>query len=279
MSFGYKTILVHFDSTARAAQRLSLAARLADEFDAHLVAVYSVVSPLYSEPFVADGGAFVAQELLRFQERKNSEAKARFEKAQASITRQIEWRIAAGDPAAVVNEQARYADLVVVGQYDPDQNNDTQPDFVGRVILGCARGVLVVPYAGDFPSVGKRPMVAWNAGREAARAVGAAMPLLRRAESVHINSFNAKANKGGHGDLVGADIATYLARQGVKAEVSATAAHDIDVGNQILSRAEDNNIDLVVMGGYGHSRAFEFIMGGSTRTILQSMTVPVLFAH
>jgi nucleotide-binding universal stress UspA family protein len=279
MSFGYKTILAHFDSTERAAARLRLAAAVADDFDAHLAAVYSIMSPLYSEPFVADGGAFVAQELLRFQERKDADAKAAFDRVAPTLGRAVEWRTEAGDPAAVLNEQARYADLTVIGQYDNDQPNDTTPDFIGRVIMGSGRPTLVVPYAGEFKSVGRRVMVSWNASREAARAVSSAMPILRRAEEVQVTTFNARPGRGGHGDLPGADIATFLARHGVKANVSGSTSKDVDIGNMILSRADDFQCDLIVMGGYGHSRAFEFVMGGATRTLLESMTVPVLFAH
>jgi nucleotide-binding universal stress UspA family protein len=193
MSFGYRTILAHFDATERAPLRLRAAARLAEDFDAHLAAVYGVMSPLYSEPFVADGGAFVAQELLRFQERKDVEARAAFDRLSASLPRPCEWRSASGDPATVVNEHGRYADLIVLGQYDDDQPNDVTPDFVGRVIMGSGRPVLVVPYAGDLPTLGTRPMVAWNASREAARAVSSAMPLLRRADEVHVTTFEPGA--------------------------------------------------------------------------------------
>lgn len=279
MSFGYKTILAHFDSTPRAGDRLRVAATLADDFDAHLTAVYSIMSPLYSEPFVADGGAFVAQELLRFQERKDAEARAAFDQVAPSLGRQAEWRAEAGDPATVVNEHGRYADIIVVGQFDEDQANDTTPDFIGRVIMGSGRPVLVVPYTGWTAPIGRRPMVSWNASREAAHAVTAAMPLLRRAQEVQVTTFNARAGRGGHGDVPGADIATYLARHGVKANVSGSTSKDVDIGNQILSRADDFQADLIVMGGYGHSRAYEFVMGGATRTLLESMTVPVLFAH
>lgn len=279
MSFGYRTLLTHFDTTPRSSKRLMLASSLAESFEAHLTAIYSVMSPLYTEPFVSDGGAFIAQELIRLQQRKDSEARARFDEVSRQSGRPIEWCQADGNPAAVVNEYGRCADLIVLGQYDPDQANDITPDFIGRVILGSGRPVLVVPYAGDFQSIGKRPMVAWNGGREAARAISAAMPLLRRAEMVQVNAFDVRSNRGAQGDLPGADIATYLSRHGVKANVSTSTGRDVDIGNQMLSRAEDENIDLIVMGGYGHSRAFEFIMGGTTRTLLESMTVPVLFAH
>jgi nucleotide-binding universal stress UspA family protein len=279
MSFGYKTILAHFDSTERAGARLEAAASIANDFDAHLVAAYSIMSPLYSEPFVADGGAFVAQELLRFQERKDAEARAAFDKLVPTLGRQVEWRSEAGDPATVLNEHGRYADLIVVGQYDEDQTNDTTPDFIGRVIMGSGRPVLVIPYTGASASIGKRVMVSWNASREAARAVSSSLPLLRRAQDVQVTTFNARAGRGRHGDVPGADIATFLARHGVKANVSGSTSKDVDIGSMILSRADDFQSDLIVMGGYGHSRAFEFVMGGATRTLLESMTVPVLFAH
>jgi nucleotide-binding universal stress UspA family protein len=279
MSFGYKTILAHFDSTERAPARLQAAAALAEAFDAHLAAVYSIMSPLYSEPFVADGGAFVAQELLRFQERKDAEARAAFDRVAPGLGRPVEWRAAAGDPATVVNEHGRYADLIVLGQYDEDAANDVTPDFIGRVIMGSGRPVLVLPYAGEIGPIGRRPMIAWNASREAARAVSSSMPLLRRADEVQVTTFNARAGRGGHGELPGADIATFLARHGVKANVSGTTSKEVDTGNQILSRADDFRADLIVMGGYGHSRAYELVMGGATRTLLESMTVPVLFAH
>jgi nucleotide-binding universal stress UspA family protein len=139
--------------------------------------------------------------------------------------------------------------------------------------------VLVVPYTGEFATIGRRPMVAWNARREAARAVSSAMPLLRQAQEVQVTTFNARAGRGGHGDMPGADIAAFLARHGVKTTVSGSSSKDVDIGNQMLSRTDEFQADLLVMGGYGHSRAYEFVMGGATRTLLESMTVPVLFAH
>lgn len=279
MSHGYKTILVHYDSTARAAKRLTLASLIADEFEAHLVAANSIVSPLYSEPFVADGGAFIAQELLRFQERKDAGAKTSFEQTIANLGRKVEWRTSVGDPASAINEQARYADLVVLGQYDRSDVNDVTSDFIGRVLMHSGRPVLVLPFAGEFTAMPSRPMIAWNASREAAHAVTEALPLLQRAKEVQIAVFNARAGRGGHGDIPGADLATFLARHGVTSTVSTSGVSDVDTGNQILSRAADFQSDLIVMGGYGHSRAYEFVVGGSTRTLLETMTVPVLLSH
>ncbi|MFZ9408466.1 MAG: universal stress protein [Burkholderiaceae bacterium] len=279
MTHAYKTLLTHFDSTPRAEIRLRLAARLAADFEAHLCVTYTVLSPMYAEPFMGDGSAYMAQEMLKFQDRRDHEAKARFDAVATSIAVMPEWRKEEGDPVSVMVQHSRYADLMIVGQHIVGQANDTTPEFVARLILGSSCPVLVVPYAGSFDDLGKRPLLAWNASRESARAASAALPLLQRAASVQVVSFDARPGQGGHGDLPGADIATWLARHQVKTTVSTTRAHDVDAGNQILSRAADENSDLIVMGGYGHSRAFEFVMGGATRTVLSAMTVPVLFAH
>jgi nucleotide-binding universal stress UspA family protein len=172
---------------------------------------------------------------------------------------------------------ARYADLVVVGQPDEKDASGVEPDFVGRLLLAAGRPVLVVPYAGSFADTGKRVLVAWNASREATRALTDSIPLLREAEAVHVIAFDPAA--AAHGEVPGADIGLYLARHGIKVTVSQQSAPDVDVGNQLLSRAADLNADLIVMGAWGHSRLQELVMGGVTQTILQSMTVPVLLSH
>ena len=279
MSHGYKTILSQFDSTAQAVRRLDAAATLARDFDAHLAVVYTVATRIYGDPFIIDGSALIAQDLVRLRDQKEADAKAAFDKAVGRLDRPVEWRSDDGDPARVVCEQGRYADLIVLGQYERDAASDTDPDFIGRVVLGSGRPVLVIPYAGHFPVIGRRVLVAWNASRESARAVDASLPLLRRASDVQIVSFNARPGRGGHGEVPGADIGLFLARHGVKATVSTSGSHDVDVGNLILSRAADFGSDLIVMGGYGHTRAYEFVLGGATQTLLESMTVPVLYAH
>jgi nucleotide-binding universal stress UspA family protein len=137
--------------------------------------------------------------------------------------------------------------------------------------------VLLIPYAGDFPAVGKRVLVAWNAGREATRAITDAIPILREAQQVDVIAFNPKDAP--HGEVPGADVGLYLARHGIKVNVSQQTAEDVDVGNQLLSRAADLDVDLIVMGAYGQPRMKELVLGGATRTVLKSMTVPVLMSH
>ncbi len=122
-------------------------------------------------------------------------------------------------------------------------------------------------------------MVAWDASREAARAVSDALPILERASSVAVVSVNPRSRDFGHGDVPGADIALHLARHGVKVDVQRIETRDLDVGNALLSHVASESADLLVMGGYGHSRLREMVLGGATRTILGEMTVPVLMSH
>ncbi len=138
--------------------------------------------------------------------------------------------------------------------------------------------VLVVPFIGLKWGFGQRPIIAWNASREAARAVKNAMPFLEPADIVDVVTFHPREGRDVHGELPGADIALHLARHGIQVDVQRLEGDDIDVGNALLSHAADRDSDLLVTGCYGHSRLREWGLGGATRTILRSMTVPVVMA-
>ncbi|HEX7055417.1 MAG TPA: universal stress protein [Burkholderiales bacterium] len=274
----YRTIVVHLGADPRRRERLELAAGLAASFDAHLVGLFALSELLV--PFVLTGNAGpVIESEMRRREEIAAQAKGELEAVAARLGARAEWRLAEGSPLLAVRQSARYADLLVVGQRDRDAApGESMPGyFVEELVLGAGRPVLVVPYAGRFPRVGTRVLVAWNASREAARAVSDALPLLKRATWVEVVAFEPE-RMGDHGAEPGADIALYLARHGVKVSAARQNA-GIDVGSQILSRAADSGADLIVMGAYGHSRAREIVLGGATRTLLASMTVPVLMAH
>jgi len=197
--------------------------------------------------------------------------------ASAAGLRNVEWRVAMDDPVDAMTLHSRYADLVVIGQSESSDDTHVPMDFPERLVLAAGRPVLILPSVGSFATIGKRILVAWNPSREATRAVTDSIPLLREADSVHIMAVNPKA--GEHGAVAGADIGLYLARHGVRVEVKTDHGAEIDVGNELLSRAADLDADLIVMGGYGHSRMKEWVLGGATRTILESMTAPVLMSH
>lgn len=274
----YKTVLVHVDNGKYCPARLDMAVRLARRFDAHLVGLHALAAVRLPAYAIAEAGTALieAQKTVAREQASISENLFRKATGGAGLT-SVEWRVSADDAVDATTLHARYADVVVLGQPREHDGSGVETDFPERVVLAAGRPVLMVPYAGKFEGVGKRILVAWNTGREATRAVTDSIPLLREAEQVHVVAFNPEGTA--HGAVPGADIGLYLARHGVRVEVAHHRADDIDVGNQLLSRVADLGIDLIVMGAYGHSRLRELVMGGATRTILQSMTAPVLLSH
>ena len=274
----YKTILVHIDSGKRCSMRVGVALRLAQQFDAHLIALHAI-APFEPPGYVlAEMGPAIieAQKHATATEMVQSENAFNKQAAAAGFAR-TEWRTAIDDQVEAVTLHARYADLVVIGQADASEGSTTPADFPERLVLASGRPVLIIPSAGTVSTLGKRILVAWNHSREATRAVTDSIPLLQRAEKVHVMAVNP--NTEDHGAVPGADIGLYLTRHGVQVEVKMDLGAEIDVGNELLSRAADLDADLIVMGGYGHSRLKEWVLGGATRTILESMTAPVLMSH
>ena len=193
-----------------------------------------------------------------------------------------EWHTTDGDAVKAVSLFGRHADLAVIGQENPDRGAfGASADLAESVVLASGRPVLIVPYVGTYSNAGRRVMVAWDASREAARAVADALPLLQAAESVVTLSANPGSGPrpDRHGDLPGADIARHLARHGVNVEVHRIETQDVAVADMLLNRIADESIDLLVMGAYGHARVREIWLGGVTRDVLRHMTVPVLVSH
>ncbi len=277
----FKTLLVHVDASRQAATRIGLAARLALMHDAHLVgAAMTGISRIIFEdnPIRPPDPVLIHHvEGLRDNARlalKNFEDIAR----QAGVS-SVESRLVDDDPASGMAIQTRYVDLAVVGQFDPD---DPVPglmsDFPASVFMQSVRPVLIVPFTAKSVQPFARVMIAWDASTSATRAVTAALPLLIAATDVDVVVFNASAQDEAHGDAPGSDLALYLARHGVAVNV-INRKTDTDMGNSLLSLCADQGSDLLVMGGYGHTRFREILLGGATRTVLESMTLPVLMAH
>jgi nucleotide-binding universal stress UspA family protein len=278
-----RDILVHLDGTADSTARLDLAAGLAQRLSAHLVGLYVLDVPL---PVFAGGdvggGAVTAELITAMRDEVVAEA-ARV----ASVFRERlrrdgiagEWREAEGTTATQVALHGRYVDLVLVGQANPDGSNPAATATVEAALFTSGRPVLVVPSIWAGGSVGRRALIGWNASREAARAVNDALPLLAGAESVTVLTIDAEAKPDGNAGEAGAEIALHLARHGVPATVRRVAGAEISAGDVLLNEAADLASDLIVIGGYGHSRLRELVLGGATRTLLGQMTVPVLMAH
>ena len=280
---GYKDLLVVVDTAADAAGRVALAAALAERFAAHLVALY----PIPGAELPSRGGyadlAILEPVYREWRQRaldQAEEARRQFEQMARRRGLSHEWRPVAEGPEADPALHARYADLTILGQIDPDNEEIAmirpRPE---RVALASGRPILVVPYAGDFTALAKRVLVGWDESREAARAVADAMPLLAAADMVSVLAVDPQPGPDGEGDLPVVDLAVHLARHQVKAQIERTPSAGVPVGDVLLSRAADLGANLLVMGAYGHSRARELLLGGATRTILASMTIPVLMSH
>jgi nucleotide-binding universal stress UspA family protein len=171
---------------------------------------------------------------------------------------------------------ARRFDISVVGQAEPDKLAG-EDLIIEAALFQSGRPVVIVPYIQKGGMKLDRILVCWDGGRTAARAIGDAAPLLARANMVEV--LIVATDQGKKDEIPGADMGGHLARHCQKVDVKRIVASDSDVPNTILSHAADTSADLIVMGGYGHSRLREFILGGTTRAILQSMTAPVLMSH
>jgi nucleotide-binding universal stress UspA family protein len=213
---------------------------------------------------------------------ENPAMRAAFEEATRGRGLVAEWReddAGAYGVADCVLAPAYAADLVVACQADPDWPGTERLDIADRLAMESGRPVLIVPNAGAHERVGERVLVAWNARREAARAVFDALPILRRAREVKAVWVNPQSERERARDVPAGDICAALARQGVRCEATEEIAPRAGVGETLLGYAKAWNADLLVMGCYGRTRLAEFVLGGASRHVLAHMSVPVLMSH
>ena len=276
-SVGYKTILVHLNDKRRAEKLLEPACFLARRFGAHLIGLH-VYPGISAPPIPVPGSGQVIGMALGAERKESEDIAAVFAGLTANQPLTAEWRTVEAlgfDLGAIAMRHVRCADLIVAGQTDPDWDFSPILDFPERLAVESGRPVLVVPYAGRYPEIGRNAVIAWKPTREATRAVFDALPLLESARNVQI----LEVNEGVAGAVPDTAIAAALGRHGIKPTHRVTGATDIATGDEILSRLADANADLLVMGAYGHSRAREFVLGGVTRHISRHMTMPTLWSH
>ena len=280
-----KDMLVHLDTTPRCAVRMEIAARLAMQHGAHLTGLHVIDIPS-ANYFYGAAMPFVPANPEEIVQRIRAEATEAAGPVEAAFRDCLRRNGIEGEPGGWRKARRprrwrcmrRYADLSVVGQPNRDEPQDADAVTV-TTVMTSGRPVLAIPFAGEFPTIGERVLVAWNASREAARALNDALPLLLGAKQVTVLAINPQRGLGGQGDVPAADIALHLARHGMKAEAAHTVAKDIADGEALLSYAADIGADLIVAGAYGHSRARELVFGGVTRTLIAEMTAPVLLSH
>jgi nucleotide-binding universal stress UspA family protein len=278
-AMGYKTILVHCDAGRGTPVCLETALDLANRFGSHVIGLH--VRQAFQAPAFTDAGPAMESLYRAYETAVKADeamATAAFRDAVAHKGYSHEWRVANGYVHQILTVQARYADLIIVGQAEPDAPPSAPPsDLAEEVTMAGERPMLIVPHIGVARPPGKTVILCWNDSREAARAATGALPLLKAAEKTIVLIVDPRT--GEKPAEPGADVAGWLARHGVKVTVQRDTAATADVGGVILSRAADHDADLIVMGIYGHSRMRERVLGGASRTLLASMTVPLLVAH
>lgn len=273
-----KDILVNLSVGATRDVAAEYALSVASTLDAHLAAVAIAYEPVIPGT-IFDGvyASVIAQERTE-RELAARTAIKRFDEAAKRAGLSVEPRMVTGGVTAAAEAFSRLArnfGLAIVSQAKPE---DFAPEefIIETTLFGSGRPILVVPYIQSVGLKLDRAVACWDGSRNAARAIADAMPLLARSKTVEILTIATKERRG---ELAGVDTAQHLARHGLKIELKNIVATDTDVANTILSHVADTSADFIVMGGYGHSRLREFVLGGATRGILASMTVPVLLSH
>jgi nucleotide-binding universal stress UspA family protein len=255
------------------------AVSVAEAFEAHVLGIAVAYEPVI--PGNVMGG--IPPEIIESQRaesnKKAQAAVARFEQAAKRAGISAETRIISTSISGAADQLGRLGrrfDLIVAGQ--PERDGSLSDEVIAEgVLFESGRPVIFVPFIHKGGAKLDRIMVCWDGSRAAARAVADAVPLLQKAKQVEIVIIAAKAGKSD--EVPGADLGQHLARHGLKVDVKRITSPDIDVPSTILSYAADSSADMIVMGGYGHSRLREFVLGGATRGLLESMTVPVLMSH
>jgi len=255
------------------------AVSVADMFGAHVMGVAFAYDPVI--PGSVMGG--IPPEFIETQRAESEKtaraATARFEAAAKRAGVSFESRVVNASVAGAADALGRLGrrfDVTVVGQ--PRRDNSLADEVIDEgVLFESGRPVIFVPFIQKSGLKLDHVLLCWDGSRAATRAMGDAMPFLEKAKKVEVVIVGSSAPKSN--EVPGADVGEHLARHGMKVEVKRITSPDIDVASTVLSYAADANSDLIVMGGYGHSRLREFVLGGVTRGILESMTVPTLMSH
>jgi nucleotide-binding universal stress UspA family protein len=273
-----KDLLVNLATDVTEDATIDYAISLAHTFDAHLAGVAFAYDEIPSAMLAGEVPPAWIDEFRKEAQNAAQAAVGKFEEAarRAAIPVQARWLpVSFTGSAELFGRMARRFDLSVVRQ--PEPGTDTPATLViESALFQSGRPALVVPYIQKGGIKLDRVRVCWDGSHSAARAVGDAMPLLKRAKTVEVTMVS---ERGKDDEIPGADIAQHLARHGVAVEVKPIVAPDAKTADVLLSHAADTSADLLVLGGYGHSRLREFVLGGVTRSILDAMTLPALMSH
>lgn len=275
-----KTILVHVDLSAHAPARMQCAAALAHAHGAHLVgaAMLGVSRAVFPHGYEAAPGSLCASYFQPLADNARRALSA-FEDLAAKAGLKYETRFVCDQADDGLARHARFADLVVISQDDPEESmTDMAVHLPEYLILNCARPVLVVPRAAAAPSHGRKVLVAWDGSKEASSALSGAIPVLRRSAGVILVSLAGLDGREEEFRAQQPELRHFLERHRVPVRMLVRAPRR-DTGRELLALADELDCGMLVMGCYGHSRFRELCMGGASRTVLAESGIPVLMAH
>ena len=261
---------------------IAMAQHLAAAEDAHLAGVFLTAlpdEPLAYEPTVVAG---VWAELLNRARSQAEDERRKVDARLASSRRPYELRTVEAlgrDLGRIAAVHARYADLAIMTRPRDDRASDIRLDMIEGVLFHAGRPAMVVPPGWTERALGKTVAIAWDASREATRALAEARPFLAHCDKAIVLTVDAKPKAFGHGEQPGLNICAHLKRRGVQATVKNVESGDRPVSRALLEEAEAIGADLMVMGAYAHSRLREMVFGGATRDLLETARIPLLMAH
>lgn len=278
----WRDILVIVADAEQDEPALALGEALAKSCDAHLAAAF--LTPLPDEPLAYEP-TVVAGVWAELLSRARQEAEAERNKVRTRLERMgvsVDLRDAEAlsrDLGRVAAVHARYADVAVMTRPSEGASAELHEEIIEGVLFHSGRPALVAPPNWKGGTVGKRVVVAWDASREATRSLSEAQAILGGADQITVLTVDAKPKMFGHGDQPGLNIAGHLSRRGLPAEVRNVDGAGKGAAAAILEEARALNADLVVMGGYAHSRLRDLVFGGATRDLLRAADIPLLLAH
>jgi nucleotide-binding universal stress UspA family protein len=278
----YKTITLSLKSLENAERLCAYASMVARKFDAHLIGVYTGTA---AEVFPTMFTIANIEQMSAVAERRQAtsrDIKAVFDKATRNEDFVAEWREV--DPRHTNQEHQLTADwigsdLVIMGQSNPDRDPRDQKSLIENAVMNSGRPVLVLPYAGTFETVGENILLGWSGTRESARAAHDALPFIKSAKGTRIFWVGKQNDKSHFIEQTAEQIAIGLDRHGAKVTVTHIEPGSISIGDELLNTASDTGADMIVTGGFGHSKFYDFVLGATTNHILKTMTVPVFLSH
>ena len=275
----YKTIMIYVSDTPLARQQVDYACRLAIRFGAKLVGITAQLPQ--APPIDPYSSSMITSEIMELEkaaaEKFIEASKIVFETATANLALEREWRSALDLPADFIARESRTADLVLIGE-DSSQLPRSSAPWAGDIVMTAGRPVLILPKVLPSSADMDNVLIAWKDTRETRLALYLALPLLRQAQKVTILRVCNEDDIGRTESEV-SDVAGFLLRHDIKADGMAQVLTEKTVAAQILASATRDKADMIVMGGYGHSRFREWAFGGVTRDILQDCAFPRLLAH